>query len=106
MTSGLKIGRQPEHHQTKGIRMQVFCKPVDSTPDVHCPVCGQGFLRYWERSCRIQQADTRDSIQEALRDHHLDATDTSAHPESAFNIPKWSGLPQFSAAALLGGAPL
>lgn len=86
--------------------MQVFCKPSDTSPDVQCPVCGQGFLLYWERSCRIQQEDTRHSIQQALRDHHLQATDTAAHPETAFNIPKWSGSPQFSAAALLGGAPL
>jgi hypothetical protein len=86
--------------------MQVFCKPSDSSPDVHCPVCGQGFLLYWERSCRIQQEDTRHSIQQALRDHHLETDDSGAHPETAFNIPKWSGSPQFSAAALLGGAPL
>ena len=86
--------------------MQVLCKLSDSSPDVHCPVCGQGFLLYWERSCRIQQNDTRHSIQQALRDHHIDADLTSAHPETAFNIPSWSGSPNFSAAALLGGAPV
>jgi hypothetical protein len=86
--------------------MQVFCKPSDSSPDVNCPVCGQGFLLYWERSCPTQQNDTRNSIQQALRDHHLDSNDTAAHPETAFNIPSWSGSPKFSAAALLGGAPL
>jgi hypothetical protein len=92
--------------ETKGIHMQVFCKPSDSSPDVNCPVCGQGFLLYWERSCPTQQNDTRNSIQQALRDHHLDSNDTAAHPETAFNIPSWSGSPKFSAAALLGGAPL
>jgi hypothetical protein len=25
------------------------------------------------------------------------------HPDSPFNVPSWSGAPQFSGAALLGG---
>jgi hypothetical protein len=86
--------------------MQAFCKPVDSSPDVRCPVCGQGFLLYWERSSRSQQDATRQSIKQALSDHHIDADPTGAHPDAAFNIPSWSGSPQFSAAALLGGAPV
>ncbi|HEY6413789.1 MAG TPA: hypothetical protein VIX42_08880 [Edaphobacter sp.] len=86
--------------------MQVLCKLSDNFPDVQCPVCGQGFLLYWERSSRAQQDDTRHSIHQALREHHADSTATEAHPEAAFNIPSWSGSPRFSAAALLGGAPL
>jgi hypothetical protein len=86
--------------------MQVLCKFSDNSPDVQCPVCGQGFLLYWERSSRDQQEDTRQSIQQALRDHHVDNTATEAHPGPAFNIPSWSGSPKFSAAALLGGAPV
>ena len=84
--------------------MQVFCKPSDNSPDVRCPVCGQGFLLFWERSSKSQQDDTRQSIYQALRDHHIDGDHTSAHPGADFNIPSWSGSPQFSAAALLGGA--
>ncbi len=81
--------------------MQVFCKPSDSSPDVHCPVCGQGFLLYWERSCRIQQEDTRHRLQQwPFAIITLTHTDTGKGiPETAFNIPNWSGLPQFSAAA-------
>jgi hypothetical protein len=86
--------------------MQVLCKFSDNSPDVQCPVCGQGFLLYWERSSRDQQEDTRQSIQQALRDHHADNTAMEAHPCPAFNIPSWSGSPKFSAAALLGGAPV
>jgi hypothetical protein len=86
--------------------MQVLCKQSNSSPDVQCPVCGQGFLLYWERSSRAQQEATRHSIQQALCDQHLEPNDTGAHPEGAFNIPNWSGSPKFSAAALLGGAPL
>jgi hypothetical protein len=86
--------------------MQVLCKLSDSSPDVHCPLCGQGFLLYWERSARDQQEATRHSIKQALRDQHIDNLAAEAHPEVAFNIPSWSGSPKFSAAALLGGAPV
>ena len=86
--------------------MQVLCKLSDSSHDVQCPICGQGFLLYWERSSRPQQEATRHSIQQALRDHHIDTIANEAHPDDAFNIPSWSGSPQFSAAALLGGAPV
>jgi hypothetical protein len=105
MRKGQNWPAAPNRHN-KGNHMQVLCKLSDSSSDVHCPVCGQGFLLYWERSSRTQQDDTRHSIKQALEDHHLDSTDTGAHPEAAFNIPNWSGSPQFSAAALLGGAPL
>ena len=83
--------------------MQALCKPSDSSPDILCPVCGQGFRLYWERSSSAQQEATLPEIRQALKDHHSDPAFLS-HPASAFNVPSWSGLPQFSAAALLGGA--
>lgn len=85
--------------------MQVLCKPTNASPDIKCPVCGQGFLLYWERSSRDQQDDTLPNILQVLREHH-NRLDFTTHPGSPFNIPSWSGLPQFSAAALLGGAAL
>ena len=84
--------------------MQVLCKPCESSADLRCPVCGRGFQLYWERSSRDQQLDSIREIQQTLRDHHAGAGPDGAHPDSAFNIPAWSGAPQFSAAALLGGA--
>jgi hypothetical protein len=66
-------------------------------------VCGKGFHIYWERTSRDQQFATLPSIQQALREHH-DDPQTAAHPNIPFTVPNWSGLPQFSAAALLGGA--
>lgn len=83
--------------------MQALCKPSETSPDVVCPICGKGFLLYWERTSSVQQAAALPEIRQALRDQHTDH-DFSAHPNTAFNIPSWSGLPQFSAAALLGGA--
>lgn len=84
--------------------MQVLCKPSDSSAaDLYCPICGRGFLLYWERSSRDQQATDLPAVQQALSSQHNNGC---THPDSAFNIPSWSGLPQFSAAALLGGASL
>jgi len=85
--------------------MQVLCKPSQDRCDVECPVCGQGFVLYWERSSVAQQEGARPEIQQALREHHA-AGRGPAHPDTPFNIPSWAGLPQFSAAALLGGAGL
>lgn len=82
--------------------MQVLCKPCESSADLQCPICGRGFQLYWERTSREQQLDALREIQQTLRDHHTCPAGT--HPDSAFTIPPWSGQPQFSAAALLGGA--
>jgi hypothetical protein len=70
---------------------------------MQCPVCGQGFLLYWERTAQDLRESAKPDIEQTLRDHHIGGTMT-AHPESPFNIPSWTGQPQFSAAALLGGA--
>lgn len=39
---------------------------------------------------------------ELCRQHETDKS-TAAHPEVPFNVPQWSGAPQYSGAALLGG---
>jgi hypothetical protein len=91
----------------EGVTVQVVCQPSNSSADVHCPVCGQGFLLYWERTCLIEQGETLSDIQQSLADHHtadLDS-DEPIHPLAAFNIPAWSGNPEFSGAAMLGGLP-
>jgi len=86
--------------------MQVVCKPSQISSDVRCPVCGEGFLLYWERTSRAEQSETLHKIQQELREQHDTAEEgVAAHPEAAFNIPSWSGLAQFSGAALLGGLP-
>jgi hypothetical protein len=88
--------------------MQVVCQPSNNSADVRCPVCGQGFLLYWERTCRIEQGETLSDIQQSLADHHtadVAVGDDAVHPIAAFNIPEWSGNPEFSGAAMLGGLP-
>jgi hypothetical protein len=84
--------------------MQVLCKISNSVNDVRCKVCGQGFLVYWSRSSQAERDATRRQVIEALANQHSSSNSTQVHPRTGFNIPDWSGLPSFSAAALLGGA--
>ena len=90
--------------------MQVVCQSSPNSADVRCPVCGQGFLLSWERTCRDEQRETLGTIQQALTDHHAvlldgDVDANEIHPARAFNIPEWSGNAEFSGAAMLGGLP-
>jgi hypothetical protein len=87
--------------------MQVLLKRSQTRHHVQCSICGQGFRIYWERTSIAEQTTMRAIILGELRDHHAtekggDET-ASAHPIVPFNLPSWSGSPQFSGAALLGG---
>jgi hypothetical protein len=81
--------------------MQALCTPSDHAVDVKCPICSKGFRLCWERNNELDQIAAMPTILKELRAHHASG---EAHPEASFNIPSWSGLPQFSGAALLGGA--
>jgi len=77
--------------------MQVLCKASNTASDIRCNICGQGFLVYFTRTSIQERSQRRTEILQALRDHHT--------TPNGFNLPEWSGEPQLSAAALLGGAP-
>ena len=83
--------------------MQVLCAPSESSPDIYCPICFKGFRLYWERTDRTAQQDRLPAVFDELREQHEGST-LVAHSEAGFNVPEWSGLPQYSGAALLGGA--
>jgi len=85
--------------------MPVLCKASNTANDVRCTVCGQGFLVYFTRTSPQEREQRRSEITQALRDHHVTSNHTSAHPTNGFNLPAWTGAPEHSAAALLGGAP-
>jgi hypothetical protein len=90
--------------------MQVVCQASETSADVRCPLCGQGFILSWERTCRIERGKTLTKIQKALQQQHAvqaEASDSEqpVHPSNAFNIPEWSGNAEFSGAAMLGGLP-
>ena len=80
---------------------QVLCTLSHEGSDVRCLVCGQGFLVYWSRFSRAEQAECRRSVQEQLREHHITSKDPGAdrriHPRAPFNVPQWSGIPHFAA---------
>jgi len=83
--------------------MQVLCAPNESSPDIYCPICFKGFRLYWERTDRDAQREHLSDVYDELREHH-EGSPLVAHPEDGFNVPDWSGQPQYSGAALLGGA--
>jgi hypothetical protein len=87
--------------------MQVLCKASATDSDLKCKICGQGFLVYWTRSSAEERARRSEEILDTLSEQHINTGSNSihAHPETAFNLPEWSGEPRFSAAALIGNAP-
>ena len=82
--------------------MQVLLRKSDLRHDIQCGVCHQGFRVYWERTSQAERATMRAIVAAELRHQHHGDNTAAAHPETPFNLPEWSGLPQFSAAALLG----
>jgi len=82
--------------------MQVLCKSTEGNAEVHCCVCGQGFVLFWERQSRSERNDSLTEIQRVLRGHHHDG---AGHPQRGFLIPEWGGPIAFSGAAILGHAP-
>jgi hypothetical protein len=81
--------------------MQVLCKASNTASDIRCSVCGQGFLVYWTRSSREEQASRRAEIVNTLRAHHDAEHGAAAHPSVGFHLPEWQGDPQYSAASLI-----
>jgi hypothetical protein len=85
--------------------MQVLCKSTDGNAEIHCCVCGQGFVLFWERQSRSERSEALNEIQKTLRGQHRSEAGTDAHPQAGFLVPEWAGPVQFSGAAILGHAP-
>ena len=83
--------------------MQVLLRKSEIKQDIQCTVCSQGFRIYWERTSPAERATMRAIVEAELRRQHLEDRSAAAHPDAPFNLPQWSGAPQFSAAALIGG---
>jgi hypothetical protein len=83
--------------------MQVLLRKSAQRHDIECSVCKQGFRVYWERTSQTERDTMRAIVQGELREHHAIDPTSAAHPEAPFNLPAWSGAPQYSGAALLGG---
>ena len=85
--------------------MQVLCKATQDNADVHCEICGSGFVLFCERQSPSERAQAVAEIQETLRQHHRASAWPEAHPERSFLVPRWDGPIAFSGAAILGNAP-
>jgi hypothetical protein len=86
--------------------MQVLCFLSESPAGedtVCCTVCGQAFRVVWSSTSQRLREERRATLPAELAEHHEAAAGEQAHPRSAFTLPHWSGVPQFSGAAMLGG---
>jgi hypothetical protein len=85
--------------------MQVLCKKTNGNAEMHCCVCGQGFVMFWERQSRAERTESAKEIQLTLRHQHRNGRNTEAHPNGGFLVPEWNGSVAASGAAILGNAP-
>jgi len=79
---------------------------TEESGEIVCGICGQNYKLYFERPSQADREQAVGLVLQALWSHHLRDEGRSAHPQRPFNVPEWSGAPESSAAALLGGAPL
>jgi hypothetical protein len=86
--------------------LQVLCIATEENGEIVCEICGQHYKLYFERPSGADREQAVSVVMQALANHHREDHGHSAHPQRPFNVPEWSGAPEWSAAALLGGAPL
>ena len=65
--------------------MQMLCKVSAAFSDVHCPVCGQGFLVYWTRLAAKNRDEQRHGLLNGLREQHVSSNGDETHP-AAFHL--------------------
>jgi GTPase SAR1 family protein len=87
-------------------KLQVLCVAAGEFGDVVCKLCGEKYKLYFERPSRSEREEAVAVVMQALANHHHAVDGPSAHPKKPFNVPEWSGPAEWSAAALLGGAPI
>ena len=85
--------------------MQVLCKSTNGNSEMHCSVCGQGFVMFWERQSRAERSEAIRDIQKTLRHQHRTQKGAEAHPNGGFLVPEWNASKSVSGAAILGQAP-
>jgi len=85
--------------------MQVLCKSTQSKGEVQCPICGLGFILFWERQSRQERADGLREIHRELIGHHRASAGQSAHPVRGFLVPEREGNIVHLAAPQLGMVP-
>lgn len=67
--------------------MSVTCMLSHTACDVRCPVCGQGFLLFVERTSATVQHHFRRRAEKAMRLHHADQRGhLHVHPAAPFQL--------------------
>ena len=74
----------------EGIRMHSYCKKTSGSADIHCEICGQGFVILWELRTAKEREHARKAVQQVLRSQHR-RQGHNAHPEEGFSAPEWNG---------------
>ena len=85
--------------------MQVLCTSTNGNAEMHCRVCGKGFVMFWERQSRTERSELMKEIQRALRLHHRINKGPEAHPSGSFLMPEFAGATMRSAPAAQGQVP-
>ena len=86
--------------------MQVLCVPTAECGEIVCSICGNQYKLYFERPSWEDREGAIAQVLQVLAEHHAGEECDEPHPQKPFTVPEWSGRPELSAAALLGGAPL
>ncbi len=67
--------------------MSVTCLISNTASDLRCPVCGQGFLLFAERTSQTVRHQLRRSVEKAMRLHHAGSQDhMHVHPNQPFHV--------------------
>ena len=85
--------------------MQVWCKSTNGNAEIHCCVCGQGFVLFWERQSRMERAEATKEIQSTFRLQHRTQRGPAAHPQGNFLVPESQISSRRSGASVPGHAP-
>jgi hypothetical protein len=85
--------------------MQVLCKSTSGNAEIHCCICGQGFVLFWERESRSQRIEAMKEIQNALRRQHGNRRGAEMHPKDIFLVPEGDSSSGFAESANREHAP-
>jgi hypothetical protein len=85
--------------------MQVLLRRTEGNAELHCGVCGQGFVLFWDRQTRSERLEMLHEIQQTLRRQHRSAPGPEAHPQGGFLAPQLIGQHELSVADARAGAP-
>lgn len=84
--------------------MQVLCKATTGNAEIHCCICGLGFVMYWDRQSRRERVAALYEIQETFRRQHRNCRGPEAHPTASFPVPEWNGATEIAGAVSSGTA--